>query len=177
MLGFCDWVLDSVRFMMINIGVWPVLVLFICFVLVPAVVSVGVWWLHRQHLKWLLWAQLGFTTLFLASCWVFSQNSVLLQGDALTLNAGIYNTQVPAMSASNNKLAVVPASELGDFTPATAVDGIHLPRYQVGWFRLANNELAFVMLIGEVAQVSIVRTQQQMVLVGGDLTNLALASY
>lgn len=159
--------------MMIHIGVWPVFVMFVCFVVVPAVMALGVWWLHRHHLKSLLWAQLGFTSLFLVGCWLLSQNSVQLKGDALTLQAGVYKTSVPALSASHNKVAVVGFTELGDFTPKDAVDGIRLPSYQVGWFRLSNDDVAFVMLIGEVAKVSIVRSPQHTVIVGADLSTFA----
>lgn len=161
--------------MMLSIGGWPVLLLFALCVLLPACISVLLWRIRPQQLRLLLWSQLGFSALFFCSCWVISQNQVVMSNDALTLQAGWYHTSMKPMSASNTLVSVVSAGDLGQFQPTQAVNGIHLPHYQVGWFRLANQELAFVMLIGDVAEVSIVRAAGSVALVGGNLhqTNAA----
>lgn len=95
--------------------------------------------------------------------------------DSLTLQAGPYQTAVSSLSAADTQVSVVSAQQLGEFQPASVVNGILLPEYQVGWFRLANDQLAFVMFIGEVAEVSIVKTANTIALISGNVHQATVA--
>lgn len=106
---------------------------------------------------------------------MLSHNQVQITQDALTLQAGPYRTAVGSLSAADTQVNIVSAQQLGDFTPTHVVNGILLPDYKVGWFRLANDQLAFVMFIGEVAEVSIVKTANTIALISGNVHQATVA--
>lgn len=154
----------------------PVFLLFSGLVALPACLAILIVRRIGGGLRTALWSQVGCMVTFLGCCWVLSQNQVQIHQDSLTLQAGPYQTAVGSLSDANTQVNVVPAQQLGDFKPTHVVNGILLPNYQVGWFRLANDQLAFVMLIGEVAEVSVVKSATTIALVSGNLHQTATSS-
>jgi hypothetical protein len=88
---------------------------------------------------------------------------------SLQLKAGLYQTNIDDIHSAQSKVSVVFCDELGEFKPQVAVNAINLPNYKVGWFRLANQQMAFVMLIGDIDRVTVVSTKSSIALLSGDI--------
>lgn len=152
-----------------EIGWQLYLLLFFGVVVVPCV---AIWYLCRL-VKWplrpALWSVVAATSAYLLISWSFSMNSVTLIENQLALKAGFYQLQINNIDRASNEIYVLPATQLGDFSPSVAVNAIRLPGYQVGWYLLQNRKLAFVMLIGTQEEVSLVRSGEMTAVVGGNL--------
>jgi hypothetical protein len=156
---------------MIALGIgWQLyLTLFGLMVFVPALLALVLLILNRQWLKPVLWSVLSCTGAFLLTAWWVSDNKVQFVENNLHIHAGFYHTTITDLSLPETSINVFTQTELGPFTPKVAINGIHLPNYRVGWYRLQNNELAFVMLIGEYHEVTVVKTPTMIAIVSGDI--------
>ncbi|MDZ7869585.1 MAG: hypothetical protein U5L02_10410 [Rheinheimera sp.] len=103
--------------------------------------------------------------------WAISSNSVTIEENHLALKAGFYQAKIDNISLASSAVHIMPLDQLGEYTPEIAVNGIRLPGYQVGWYLLHNRKLAFVMLIGSLDEVSLVRSGDMTAVVGGNLFN------
>lgn len=176
MLPFCNRLHFHVLICMAYSLSWfPVFLLFSGLVVLPGCLAALIVRRSGAGLRTALWSQVGCMVAFLSCCWVLSHNQVHITHDSLTLQAGPYQTAVSSLSAADTQVSVVSAQQLGEFQPASVVNGILLPEYQVGWFRLANDQLAFVMFIGEVAEVSIVKTANTIALISGNVHQATVA--
>lgn len=143
--------------------------LFILCILLPAVVLGLLVHFKPGWLRQSLWlfslCSLGFLVLSLK----FSDNTLLMTEHSLQLNAGLYQTKIDDIHSAQSKVSVVFCEELGEFKPEVAVNAINLPNYKVGWFLLANQQMAFVMLIGDIDRVTVVSTKSSIALLSGDI--------
>ncbi|MCA1930662.1 hypothetical protein [Rheinheimera sp.] len=94
---------------------------------------------------------------------------MLMTDQALELKAGLYQTKIEDIHSAQSKVSVLFCDELGEFKPVVAVNAINLPNYKVGWYRLANQQTAFVMLIGDIEKVTVVSTKHAIALISGDI--------
>ncbi len=145
------------------------LLLFSVVVMLPCIAVFLLCRIYKKALQPSLWSLVGFGSLFLWLSWSLSHNAIVLEGSQLTLKAGFYQASFKDLSRAGTGIEVLGRAELGDFAPSVAVNALQLPSYQVGWFRLKNQQLAFVMLIGDSQEVSLVRAGNQLALVGGNL--------
>ncbi|MBU1436916.1 MAG: hypothetical protein KJ930_04125 [Gammaproteobacteria bacterium] len=153
----------------LGIGWQLYVTLFGLMVFVPSLLALVLLIINRRWLKTALWSVLSCTTAFLLTSWWVSDNKVQFVENNLQIQAGFYQTTITDLSLPETSIDVLTATELGPLTPKNAVNGIHLPNYRVGWYRLQNNELAFVMLIGDYREVTVVRTRTMMAIVSGDI--------
>jgi len=153
----------------LGIGWQLYLTLFGLMVFVPSLLAVVLLILNRKWLKPVLWSVLGFTGTFMLTAWWVSDNKVEFVENSLHIHAGFYHTTITDLTLPETTINVLSQAELGSFTPKIAINGIHLPNYRVGWYRLQNNELAFVMLIGNYQEVTVVKTAKMLAIVSGDI--------
>lgn len=151
-------------------------VLFIAIVLVPSTAGIALYFWQKRFLKPVLWWLLACAVTYVWTAWWLSHNQIAVSGDTLTVRAGFYRTVIHDYPEARAEIVVRDKKELGDFTPQIAVDGIDLPKYQVGWYVLANRKLAFVMLIGEEQEVSVVDTPRITAIVSGNIQQLNLVN-
>ncbi len=145
------------------------LILFTAMVFSPAIAGIAVYYWNRKLLKPVLWWVLGCTGAFLWTSWWVGHNQIAVSGNSLTVRAGFYQTVINDYSTASRDIEVRSKYNLGGFTPNVAVDGINLPEYQVGWYLLENRKLAFVMLIGQSDEVSVVDTPSMTAIVSGNI--------
>ncbi|MFC4656427.1 MULTISPECIES: hypothetical protein [Rheinheimera] len=147
--------------------------LYLCLIsallLVPALVLFLLYWVFPQSLRACLWGMALCCLLFLGLCLKLNDNRVAMSVDALEITAGLFQTRVEHIHAANSKIDLRFCDELAEFEPVELVSGLNLPGYKVGWYKLANQQQAFVMLIGEIDRVSVVRTDAEIALIGGDI--------
>jgi len=153
----------------LGIGWQLYITLFGLMVLVPSLLAFVLLISNRRWLKPVLWSVLSFIGAFLLTAWWVSDNKVQFVDNSLHIHAGFYQTTIPDLSLPDSSINVFTHAELGLFTPKIVINGIHLPNYRVGWYRLQNNELAFVMLIGDYQEVTVVKTPTMIAIVGGDI--------
>ena len=153
----------------LGIGWQLYLTLFGLMVFVPSMLALVLLIMNRKWLKPVLWSVLGFTGTFLLTAWWVSDNKVQFVDNNLHIQAGFYQTTITDLTQPDCSIDVLIHDELGPFTPKVAVNGIHLPNYRVGWYRLHNGELAFVMLIGDSQEVTVVKTPNMIAIVSGDI--------
>ena len=143
--------------------------LFTLCILLPALILWALVYFKPAWLRQSLWAfslcSLGFLILSLK----FSDNTLLMTDTALELRAGLFQTKIDDIHSAQSKVAVMFCDELGEFKPVAAINAIHLPNYKVGWYRLANQQTAFVMLIGDIDRVTVVSTKTAIALLSGDI--------
>lgn len=149
---------------------WQLYILLFCFiVLLPVALVWGFALWRKLQLRLVLWSLVACSAGYLAGIWGLQQNQVLWSEQQLTLKAGFYQTAIADLSSAGSMIEVLPVSALGDYQPQAAVDGIRLPGYHVGWYMLRNRQMAFVMLIGDVSEVSLIKAGDKLALVSGDL--------
>ncbi len=153
----------------IDIGWQLYLILFSLLVGLPAMIGFILYRLDPRWLKPLLWSVPACASLFLWSAWWLTRNSVEIVDNSMLLQAGFYQATVTDLSLPQSVIDVIPKDELGQYRPDVAINGINLPDYQVGWYLLANGKMAFVMLIGNPAEITLVSTPSTTALVGGNI--------
>lgn len=144
------------------------LLFFFC-ILLPALVLCALVYVKPIWLRQALWAFSLCSLCFLVLSLKFSDNSLLMTDSALELRAGLYQTRIDDIHSAQSKVSVVFCDELGEFKPVVAVNAINLPNYKVGWFKLVNQQTAFVMLIGDIDKVTVVSTKNATALISGDI--------
>ncbi len=83
--------------------------------------------------------------LFAALAWFLSRNEIMLDGQALTVRAAFYERSVNRADIDWNESHFIDAARDSGLAPRVRVNGIGLPGYRAGWFRLANGARAFVL--------------------------------
>lgn len=145
------------------------ILLFFIIVLLP----VGLMWIFALwrdlQARLVLWSLVLCSVGYLTGIWGVQQNYVQWSEQHLLLKAGFYQTELADLARAGSAIELVPFTDLGEYQPQKALDGIHLPGYHVGWYVLRNQETAFVMLIGDSHDVSVVRSGGKVALVSGDL--------
>lgn len=143
--------------------------LFLIIVLLPVglVWSIAYW--RRLQIRVVLWSLVLCSMAYLSSMWGLQQNHIHWSEQRLLLQAGLYRAELTELAQAGSAIKLVSATDLGGYQPLRAIDGIHLPGYLVGWYVLKNQQTAFVMLIGDSKEVSIVRSGGKLALVSGDL--------
>ena len=68
--------------------------------------------------------------------------SVLIENDSLRIKAPIYGRVIPLAKLDVSSLEVIDLNESPNHRPRTRTNGIGLPGYAVGWFRLGTGEKA-----------------------------------
>jgi hypothetical protein len=149
---------------------WQLYLLLFCLVVILPVLAVWLFCLWRQlALRPALWSMVGATMVYMVLSWGISSNSVTLEENRLALQAGFYHAQIDNIGLASSAIHVLPQDKLGEYAPVMAVNGIRLPGYQVGWYLLQNRKLAFVMIIGQQREVSLIRSGDMTAVVGGNL--------
>jgi hypothetical protein len=143
--------------------------LFVGCILLPAIVLSVLLYFKPLWLRQSLWLFSFCCLCFLSLSLKFSDNTMLMTDQALELKAGLYQTKIEDIHSAQSKVSVLFCDELGEFKPVVAVNAINLPNYKVGWYRLANQQTAFVMLIGDIEKVTVVSTKHAIALISGDI--------
>jgi len=159
---------------LLGVGWQFYLLLFLLMVALPSVLAIGLCRFKPKLLKPVLWSLLSLTSGFLWLSWALSHNQVWVFENRLEFKAGFYHAKVTGLTLPESNISVLESSELGLFTPDSVVNGIHLPGYKVGWYLLQNQKLAFVMLIGDHQEITLVRTPGMIALISGDLQRVAM---
>lgn len=178
MIQFSNFLFGYCEFMeALGIGWQPYLSLFGLMVLIPSMMATVLLLVNRLWLKPVLWTVLGCTGAFLWAAWWLGDNKVQLGENRLHIQAGFYQTELTDLTLPSSSISVMGLHDLGSFAPEVMVNGINLPNYRVGWFRLVNNDLAFVMLIGTHAEVTLVKTASMTAIVSGDIQRGKLVAF
>ena len=72
----------------------------------------------------------------------FGHPSVVLTDEDLRLNAPLYGTTIPNAEIAVNQARIVDLNNEPPLNPRFRTNGIGLPGYRVGWFRLRNGDRA-----------------------------------
>lgn len=78
--------------------------------------------------------------------WSMARSEVRLSGEALELKAGPYSTRVNLVDLNLDQATLVSPSERGGHDPSWRQNGIALPGYRAGWFKLKNGDRAFLLM-------------------------------
>jgi hypothetical protein len=144
-------------------------VLFLVCILLPALVLSALVYVKPAWLRQSLWLFSLCSLCFLVLSLKFSDNTLLMTEQSLELKAGLYQTKIDDIHSAQSKISVLFCHELEEFKPVMAVNAINLPNYKVGWYRLANQQTAFVMFIGDTDKVTVVNTKNAIALISGDI--------
>lgn len=145
------------------------ILLFFIIVLLPvALIWIFTLWRELQA-RLVLWGLVLCSCGYLTGIWGLQQNDVQWTEQHLRLKAGLYQTELADLANAGSGIELLSFADLGEYQPQKAVDAIHLPGYRVGWYVLRNQETAFVMLIGDSPDVSVVRSGGKLALISGDL--------
>lgn len=149
------------------------LLLFMLMVLLPMLVATCFYLYKPQWLQQILWGLLACTSGCLWLSWSLSQNYIRIYDHYVEFKAGFYQVQLTGLTAADSQIKVLPQTELGDYQPKVNVNAINLPGYRVGWFLLQNNQLAFVMLIGDHSEITVLQTVGNTALVSGNIQQIS----
>ena len=72
----------------------------------------------------------------------FGHPSLVLTDEDLRLNAPLYGTTIPNAEIAVNQARIVDLNNEPPLNPRFRTNGIGLPGYRVGWFRLRNGDRA-----------------------------------
>lgn len=90
--------------------------------------------------------------IFSAFAWLLLRNEISLDGRALTVKAAFYERSVNRNDVVWSDSRYIDISREPEFVPRVRLNGIGLPGYQAGWFRLANGNRVFLLkTVGPVA--------------------------
>ena len=78
--------------------------------------------------------------------WALHRRSVTVTDSEVTIRAGFYGRTLPRRSLLMDKAEEVSLLDRREFAPRLRTNGISLPGFRAGWFRLRNNEKALVLL-------------------------------
>ena len=95
--------------------------------------------------------------------WALGRRSLIITDSELQLRAGFYRAKVPLSQLRVDEASVVSLFERGDLGPRWRTNGIRLPGYRVGWFRLRNGDRALLYLT-DVTRVTRLPTAKGFVL-------------
>ena len=95
--------------------------------------------------------------------WALGRRSLIITDSELQLRAGFYRAKVPLSQLRVDEASVVSLFERGDLGPQWRTNGIRLPGYRAGWFRLRNGDSALLYLT-DVTRVTRLPTAKGFVL-------------
>lgn len=88
--------------------------------------------------------------LFLAwIAWSASDLSVAIDGERLRINVPLYGRLVPIRALDLDRARIERLGKHSEIRPRIRTNGIGLPGYGVGWFRLKNREKALAVIVGK----------------------------
>lgn len=94
-----------------------------------------------------LWLMLGLLALAFGGIWfALQRRALILTETELIFRTGFYARTLPRSSLRSDLALEVSLVERRDFAPRWRTNGIGLPGFRAGWFRLRNNEKALVFL-------------------------------
>jgi Bacterial PH domain len=71
---------------------------------------------------------------------------VEVSSDALAIRGTVYGRSVPRSRLRADEARIIDLAEEQDLSPRIRTNGVSLPNYRVGWFRLRDNERALCFL-------------------------------
>ena len=74
------------------------------------------------------------------------RGSVEVSPDSIRINAPIYGRTIPFTSIMSDQARVIDTAKDADLRPKWRTNGIGLPGYAAGWFKLQNGEKSLVLL-------------------------------
>lgn len=148
--------------------------LFSLVVILPSLLAIGVFRFKPHWLKPMLWLLLSCTSGYLWLSWTLSQNQIWVFENHIEFKAGFYHASLKGLTLPESNIRVLETDELEHFSPDITVNGINLPGYKVGWFRLKNQQLAFIMLIGDSQEVTLVKTPEMTAIISGDIQRVGM---
>lgn len=83
----------------------------------------------------------------LAFSWMFykvNDAELIISGDTVTLDVPFYGFSLPRREVELAKVERVDWSQTPELKPDLRANGVGMPGFQLGWFRLANEQKAFV---------------------------------
>ena len=81
---------------------------------------------------------------FAWSAWGASHSSIKIANDSITVRIPIYGRVVPIANVNVERARVLSVGESEDVKSATRTNGIGLPGYAAGWFKLPNGTRALL---------------------------------
>ncbi|WP_299802439.1 hypothetical protein [uncultured Shewanella sp.] len=85
--------------------------------------------------------------LVLAFSWMFykvNDSKLIMSSDSLTLDVPFYGFSLPISEIDSAGIKRLDLKKEPDFKPDLRANGMGMPGFQLGWFRLANEQKAFV---------------------------------
>jgi hypothetical protein len=78
--------------------------------------------------------------------WAVHRRSLTLTGDDLVIRAGFYTRRIPRPALRVTAAIECSLFERRELAPRWRTNGIRVPGFQAGWFRLANGEKALALI-------------------------------
>ena len=137
--------------MIVNIAVQPGIKAylwgFLLVAVLPVLVTVGVLLSVKMlPLGPIVGIALTSLVLFGLIALLMTRNEIIFDDDTLRIRAGFYSHSVSRTAIDWQQSRIVDFKRQSDLKPGLRVNGIGLPGYQAGWFKLANGSRAFVLL-------------------------------
>ena len=102
--------------------------------------------LQQEHFRGMLMTALISVLTAAPILWALGRRSLVITDGVLELRAGFYRAKVALSELRVDEASVVSLFERGDLGPRWRTNGIRLPGYRVGWFRLRNGDKAMLYL-------------------------------
>lgn len=103
-----------------------------------------------------------------ATAWIYVKSTnaaVRIEGQVLTLDAALYGRSIPLSAIRLGDVRAVHVAEGMPLAPKLRTNGIGLPGFRLGWFRLGNGERALLAMSGAGQAVYLPTTEGYSLLV------------
>lgn len=103
-----------------------------------------------------------------ATAWIYVKSTnaaVRIEGQVLTLDAAFYGRSIPLSAIRLRDVRAVQVAEGMPLAPKRRTNGIGLPGFRLGWFRLGNGERALLAMNGGGQAVYVPTTEGYSLLV------------
>ena len=119
-------------------------------IVLPVVITAAALLLGARSLAPGLLAGIALTGALLCAVtgWMMWRTEIVLEQNYLRITAGFYARQVPHSSIDLSSSEIVDFAARTELEPGLRTNGVGLPGYRVGWYRLKNGDRAFVVLTG-----------------------------
>lgn len=81
---------------------------------------------------------------FVWSAWGASHSSIKITNDSITVRIPMFGRVIPIANAIADRARVLSIEESADVNSATRTNGVGLPGYAAGWFKLPNGTRALL---------------------------------
>lgn len=78
--------------------------------------------------------------------WTMSRNELRISDGQLAIKAGFYGTRLPVSDLRVDEAHTLSPRDAGEHAARWRQNGIGLPGYQAGWFKLRNGDRAFLLM-------------------------------